>query len=151
MCMALILIGNHNRHQMVTQKNTNGCGDSSATNSTDKGEPDLLPVLTPSVILATASAPASYQSPNFNLTREGSYKQLIFCVLKTSVFPKCKFITHEEELHHAGSLYSKGSDERVWSEGLHRSCHHQVVGQNQGSGPPQAYSTSEQPDEHNGQ
>ena len=40
------------------------------------------PILTPSVILATASAPASsYQSPKFNLTREG-YKQLIFCALK---------------------------------------------------------------------
>lgn len=76
---------------------------SSATNSTDKGEPDLLPVLTPSVILATASAPASYQSPNFNLTREG-FKQLVFRALKESVFPKCKFITRDEELHHAGSI-----------------------------------------------
>ena len=56
------------------------------------------------MILATASAPASYQSPNFNLTREG-YKQLVFhTLLKESVFPKCKFITRDEELHHAGSI-----------------------------------------------
>ena len=67
-------------------------------------EPHQFTLLTPSTgRIPSASAPTAYQSPNFNLTKEG-YEQLMHRVVKTTVFPKCKFITRDEELEHGGAI-----------------------------------------------
>ena len=79
----------------------------------DQGMLDLQFVRSEDNVSASASAPTAYQSPNFNLTKEG-YEQLMHRVVKTTVFPKCKFITRDEELQHGWWCHSEGYHEGLW-------------------------------------